>query len=404
MRVSTGFLACIFFTACQQKNELRLSSLTQLAFPDTTHCLTPHLTVWEGHLFMSYLQISGDSTRLLFTQLNNDEWTTPKFIAGGNDWFVNWADYPGIAIHDGRHLIAWYLQKSDTAAFAYDVMITASKDGGNSWSQPRVLHNDSVKAEHGFVSCVPEGDGYFITWLDGRKAANNEEHAAHGHHGEMTLRCARLSLDGTTLEEWEADGRVCDCCQTATGIAAEGPVVIYRNRTDDEIRDMHVLRMQNNQFVPDESLHDQQWKTDACPVNGPRLAIQNNKVAVAYFGAPQMEATVHMCFSKDGGKAFAKPVRLDHGNPSGRVAIAWLNNEQAAATWLEDGQLWMSVLNENGELLQNLAIAHVEKSRSSGFPQLAAANGQLLLAVTNPETRTIDTYRLPYGKSSTGKD
>jgi hypothetical protein len=38
------------------------------------------------------------------------------------------------------------------------------------------------------------------------------------------------------------DGRVCDCCQTDGALAGDTAVVVYRDRSEAEVRDMSVVR------------------------------------------------------------------------------------------------------------------------------------------------------------------
>ena len=61
----------------------------------------------------------------------------------------------------------------------------------------------------------------------------------------MTLRAAFIDKKGNKINEWELDGRVCDCCQTTAAITNDGPVVVYRDRSDDEVRDMSIVRYVN---------------------------------------------------------------------------------------------------------------------------------------------------------------
>jgi hypothetical protein len=64
---------------------------------------------------------------LKFAVLQNDEWSQPITITSGNNWFVNWADYPMIASDGNNNLLAHVLQKSADGTFTYDVKLTASQ-------------------------------------------------------------------------------------------------------------------------------------------------------------------------------------------------------------------------------------------------------------------------------------
>ena len=126
-----------------------------------------------------------------------------------------------------------------------------------------------MSAEHGFVSMLPVGNGNtLMSWLDGRNTK-----AAAGC-GEMTLRAGIFGARGETLSEWELDARVCDCCQTSAAMSAAGPIIVYRDRSAGEIRDIYITRYANGDWTPPVAIHDDQWEIAGCPVNGPSVAAQ----------------------------------------------------------------------------------------------------------------------------------
>ena len=75
--------------------------------------------------------------------------------------------------------------------------MNTSANQGKKWSPSRILHDDGKKAEHGFVSIIPYGDNYFISWLDGRNAVVQTT-GGHdeGYHGQMTIRGAVVNTQG----------------------------------------------------------------------------------------------------------------------------------------------------------------------------------------------------------------
>lgn len=391
-----AFLPLIFLS-CNTKEDKFVITLTSPSGKLLPNSLTPYLVNAEdGKTYLSFLQKQDNITTLFWSSWQDSTWTNPRPIATGKNWFVNWADYPGISVHKDGTMLAWFLQKNDSATFAYQVMITMSIDKGVTWTVPKPLHDDNTPTEHGFVSAVPYQDGFFICWLDGRKTNMGADHEAMGHLGEMTLRCAIIGKDGTKQNEWETDSKVCDCCQTTAGIANDGPLVIYRNRSDDEIRDMNIVRFEKDKWTAPDTLHDQHWQIEACPVNGPRLDVKNNNVAVVYFGAPGGNASVYVKFSADGGKSFGQASRLDHGKPTGRVDICWINDNYAAATWMESEKLWLAIINKNGTIQLSEPIAERSSKRSSGFPQLTTCGENLILAWTNNETQQVETMIVHY--------
>ena len=82
------------------------------------------------------------------------KWSKVKEIGIGNNWFINWADFPSIA-KNGSNLLVHYLQKSDSTTYAYDIRLKLSNDNGENWHKDFILHNDGTKTEHGFVTILP---------------------------------------------------------------------------------------------------------------------------------------------------------------------------------------------------------------------------------------------------------
>ncbi|MBA4054237.1 MAG: hypothetical protein C0490_05960, partial [Marivirga sp.] len=185
-------------------------------------------------------------------------------------------------------------------------------------------HDDGKEAEHGFVSTVSYQGNFFITWLDGRNTVMEGMEHHEGHHGEMTLRAAIVDKEGTKLNEWELDNRTCDCCQTSATITDKGPIVVYRDRTEDEIRDMSIVRYVNDEWTKPKEIYHDNWKIAGCPVNGPRVVAEGSFVAVAWYSAADGQSKVNLSFSDDAGETFGKPVQIDEGSAIGRVDILCL--------------------------------------------------------------------------------
>ena len=149
-------------------------------------------------------------------------------------------------------MAAHWLQKSDQGTYDYDIRMVQSSNRGATWGESIVVHNDGVAAEHGFVSMLPmDNKDIFITWLDGRNTKGSDhESGEHGGEGAMTLRGAIFDAQGNAKARWELDNRICDCCQTSAAMTSNGPVVVYRDRSETEIRDMSIVRYVNGKWTP----------------------------------------------------------------------------------------------------------------------------------------------------------
>ena len=364
------------------------SNVVSITCPADSVSAEPYLfTDKEGIVYFSWIEKSMGNSVLKFSFLEGETWAEPQVISSGSNWFVNWADYPLLAAN-GNDLIAHYLEKSDQGKYSYDIKLTTSNDRGKTWSQPAILHDDGKKAEHGFVSVVPNSEGYFISWLDGRNAVS-EGDDGHGHHGQMTMRAATIDRQGKKTGEWELDGRVCDCCQTSAALTSTGPLVVYRDRSEDETRDISIVRMVNGQWTKPKPVFSDHWKIDGCPVNGPRIAAQGNTIAVAWFTSPDKKGKVQVIFSKDGGETFGEPIRMDEGKTIGRVALVLLDENSALITWMEGNLIKAARVFADGRKDPSITIATSSEARSSGFPQVTKKGKELIFAWTDEKERTI---------------
>ncbi len=338
----------------------------------------------EGRVYLSWVDRLPDSTSALRFAALGSEWSTPRTIAAGRDWFINWADFPMLSV-TGRTMVAHWLEKSGRSTYAYDVRLTRSLDGGATWSAPQTPHRDGTQTEHGFASMFPAGDGAVgIVWVDGRLTAD----ADRSRH-QMALRTTTLLANGTLGPEIELDERICDCCQTAAAVTAEGPVVVYRDRTGDEIRDIGIVRRVGGAWTAPAIVAADGWRINACPVNGPAVAADGRRVAVAWYTAAGGVRRVKAAFSDDAGASFGAPVVVDDGRPVGRVGVVMLEGGAALVSWLEDigegAEVRVRRVEASGGRGDAMAVTRTSAGRPSGFPRMERSGDRVVFAWRDPE-------------------
>ena len=217
----------------------------------------------------------------------------------------------------------------------------------------------------------------------------------------MMLVSTTLMPNGARGPEVRLDERTCDCCQNAAAMTSSGPIVAYRNRSPDEIRDIYVTRRVAGNWLPGVPVHDDNWKIAACPVNGPSLAARENRVALAWFTAADDSARVKVAFSDDAGAKFGAPVRIDEGRPAGRVDVALLTDGGALVTWIErvggdTAAVRVRRVGRNGTAGTPVTIASSSAARASGFPRMAITGNNALFAWTVPgRPSAIRVARVP---------
>jgi len=334
-------------------------------------------------VYISWLQSSDSGSALRFAVHDGARWSAARTIAASRDFFVNWADFPSLEVLDSMHLAAHWLQRNGRSTYAYGVRIAQSNDGGVTWRAPVTPHRDSTETEHGFVTLWHEGTTLSAAWLDGRKFSKE----GHDPSNEMSLVTTTVSLTGTRGPEMRLDERTCDCCQNAAAVTSAGPIVAYRNRSTDEIRDIYLTRRVAGKWITGVAVNNDRWKIAACPVNGPAIAARGHRVALAWFTAPNDSARVNVAFSDNDGATFGKPTRVDGGDPAGRVDVSLLADGGALVTWVERtggdvAQVRARRVHRDGTAGAVVTIASSTATRASGFPKSVVTGTNVLFAWT----------------------
>jgi hypothetical protein len=344
----------------------------------------------DGRIILSWVEKIGDKRYALRTAIRDEKgWSEAHTVAQGKNWFVNWADFPSvIALQDGS-LAAHWLVKSGSGTYAYDVNIARSKDGGKTWSLPVVPHRDNTQTEHGFVSLIPLPDGRLgAVWLDGRNMKDmkhdGDEHAPASE--SMTLRYAAIDRDGKLSDEAQLDERVCECCQTSAALTSEGAIAVYRDRSKEEVRDIYFVKQVSGSWGAPQAVHADKWEINGCPVNGPAVAADGRRVAVAWFTGANDTPHVKLAFSENAAATFGGPIEIDDGEASGRVDVLLLPDGSALVCWMsgnaEGGAIKVRRARSDGILGPPAVVAQTDISRSSGFPRMARLGDEVHFAWT----------------------
>jgi hypothetical protein len=359
-------------------------SVDSIASPAGPGSAEPNLAVAsDGRVYMSWLEPADSGHALRFAVLDGNRWSPARTIRSGRDFFVNWADFPSVKVLDGNRLAVHWLQRSGRGTYAYGVRIAQSADGGATWSAPVTPHRDSTQSEHGFVAMWLEAGKLGAVWLDGRKFTQQE----HSASNEMMLVTTTVNPDGSLGPELRVDERTCDCCQNSAAVTVNGPIIAYRNRSPEEIRDIYVTRRVGGKWTTGVPVHADNWHIAACPVNGPAVAATGRRVALAWFTAANDSPRVKLAFSADAGATFANPVRVDDGNPAGRVDVLLLPDGSALVVWIErtggeEAAVRARRVAADGKPGKVLTVATSSAARASGFPRVVLTGSNLVFAWT----------------------
>jgi len=331
---------------------------------------------------MSWLQADGESVALRYSHYKDGRWSAAATVIEDDNMFVNWADFPSVVPLGDRHLAAHWLRRSGGEWYSYDTVFRQSFDNGATWSSPLLPHTDGTPTEHGFVSIYPINGSAGLVWLDGRKMQNEimDDPTSSG----MTLRSAIVAGDNALQAEQLVDDLICDCCQTDVAIATSGPIAVYRDRSTDEIRDIHVTRFVDGKWQIAKPVASDDWKIAGCPVNGPSISADGNTVAIAWFTAAK-SPLVNVAISTDSGESFSEPIEIVRGETLGRVATVIFDDGSLAVSWLASDNTSSSSVNIRRVMHDaTLGPIHVVTNAATAMsvPQMVRVNTELVIAWT----------------------
>ena len=402
MRVTLGIVTCLLLSACNRP-------APEPAAPATPAAQAPRIESWklpagpgaaspdlriapDGRLLLGWLQADGkDVHRFLFAAADNTgKWQhEPRVIVDDQPLFANWADTPHLIETDDGALWAHWLQRTGKGGGTYDVVLARSIDQGRSWSADIKVNDDGTETEHGFATMWPEGrDRIGIAWLDGR---NTSGHGHGDHHGggAMTLRTATLNAALERSEEGELDASTCDCCQTTSAVIDGDPILAWRDRSDDEIRDIVATRRIDGAWQAARFVHADGWQIAGCPVNGPAMAAREGRMLIAWFTGANEKPSVRIAMGD--GNTFGPMHEVDTGSAVlGRVAVA-LDTHQAWVAWLREvaGQQTVMLARYTPDLareIERIDIAQLQtRGRASGFPKLVSDGDSASIVWTDVE-------------------
>ena len=333
----------------------------------------------DGRLLLSWInQTQGRRNALQFgSYTNRGGWQSqPRTVAIGHSLLANWADTPHLrGTADGALWMQW-LQADATTPMGYHTVLARSRDGGMTWNQMTRVNDDDKAAEHGFAALwADDVDSIGIAWLDGREKAPVDGEGKHAV-GSMQLRQLDFDLDLQRGTDSVLDANACDCCQTDVAVTTKGPLVVYRDRDDDDIRDIAVVRRTAGKWAAPVMVHADGWKIAGCPVNGPAIAATGNDAVVGWYSEAGDTPALRLARTTNAGDSFAAPVVVDSGKQVlGRVDVA-LDAKQAWVAWLREanGKQSLMLARYTPDLsreLQRMQIAMLKgRGHATGSPKL----------------------------------
>lgn len=386
------FVTFMILAGCHEREEALMGRVEEIPL-ETKESGNAFLSQSDlGHVYLSWLEYENESkVSLRLAKLNGSHtgWEELGTVNSGNDWFVNWADFPSVVPIDRGRFIAHWLQYSGEGTYDYDIRYSISNNNGRSWSAPHYLNDTTINAEYGFATIKKTGNKAFAVWLDGRHMAggHNENHQHQGS-GDMNLRSAYINRDGFKEDEVVLDDQTCDCCNTELIITNSGPLVAYRNKSDGGVRDIHIIQQRGGEWLKDSPLHRDNWYINGCPVNGPAGDGEGDELAIAWFSGAADSAAVNLKLSHDGGKNFGPIIKVSNQKVLGRVDVIMHKTKGSVyVSWMEskkkDARLKIAEYNLLGEQKTEFEVASMSGARKSGFPRMVRVKNELIVVYTD---------------------
>ena len=390
LRILISIILSLILSSCSGDK----SDFEDWAPPKSAISVSPNLSLdKKGSPILSWMRIDGETVYLEYARLESKQWSPPITVSSGGNWLVNRADFPSVVQLTDSLWAAHWLVFTDPSTFAYDVFISLSRDGGKTWEEGFSPHTDGTISEHGFVSFFADGSDVGVVWLDGRNMlGGHADEAVQRVHSEgidgMALRSTKFTSMGLISEDQEIDDLVCDCCQTDISETPDGPILVFRNRTENEHRDIYFSRMINGQWSKSKPVAVDNWLIGGCPVNGPSVAANQNKTAVAWYTQAKGFGEVKVALSDNGSDDFDSPINIDSGEDVlGQVGLAPLEEGGFVISWMThkegtSGELRVQYIDDLGVTSQSIVKENISNTRIAGLPQMVLHDENIVLAWT----------------------
>ncbi len=331
----------------------------------------------DGRLYLAWVEPDpegDDAVRV--SAWDGAAWEPARTAHRGERIVSHWTGAPSVAaLEDGTVAVTW-LDVARGGGHGSDVLVAVSGDGGRSWGPPKRPHPPAGHAENGFGSLMAGPTGFTLLWLDGAR-------------GVGALRATDVRANGSVGETDTLDSLVCECCSvSASALSDEDAVVVFRDRSIDEVRDVAAVVRDADGWARPDLVSATGWTVAACPVNGPAVDGEGARAVAAWFTGPtDVGAQVSAAFSQDGGRSFGPAIDLGAYRPSGQVD----------AVLLEDGSAWVSALE-----LGDLVVRRVSEADGVDLAPVALVDGVSLAAGRPRLARWGDTGVVAWAES--GRD
>jgi hypothetical protein len=257
-----------------------------------------------GSAYVSWIDpLPGGGHAVRHARWTGQRWSAAGTIASGKNWFVNWADFPSLAVFpDGSMMAHWLTKSPGAGAYGYGIRVARKPAGSTLWNEIFGAGLDNREDYAGFLSFVGMGNSAGAVYQSPPSGGGAHIHAGStvAEH-RKTLRFVDFSHGGAVKSDREIDVDTCSCCQTTAVSTSKGVVVAYRDHMPGEIRDISVVRLVNGVWTQSQPLYRDGWTINGCPTEGPSAAAQGESIGIAWLTRAQENPRVQMAVYQQQG-------------------------------------------------------------------------------------------------------
>jgi hypothetical protein len=264
---------------------------------------------------------------------------------------------PRIVVRDRQVAVVWVSKRDGAAA----IRVAKSTDGGATFAVARTITPPGLTGARGWESAALSDDGALhAVWLDGRNATSAPAHEHHDHAPMRQDIYHAIWRGNDAPSETAVATNVCFCCKTAIVSRGQEVFVAWRHLFPGGIRDIAVARSRDGgaTFSAPVRVSEDNWKIDACPDDGPGLAIDASNVLHVVWPTLAHDPSgdriaIFETSSTDGGATFAPRRRVDTATGSAAHPRLAVGADGPAVVWdeLAEGErrAWMRIRNGSAE-------------------------------------------------------
>lgn len=262
-----------------------------------------------------------------------------------------YGDPPTIAVgDDGEVYVAW--TAGSEGRKGTDIMLSVSRDGGETFETPVKVNDDTEPVSHGMHSLAVGRKGeVYVAWLDERNVkpdvdpaepsgnrAHTEEHIEPNAEVYLSVSTDR----GTSfLPNKKIASDVCPCCRTSMAAAGDGRLYVsWRQVLEGDLRHIAVASSSDSgqTFSGPVIVSDDKWQIRSCPMSGAALAATPQGVQVLWYTAGGAgQPGLYISASADNGATFSERELVSADSIGGTPALLRPTGDPVFAFASEDG-------------------------------------------------------------------